>query len=363
MIDGTKSTGTNSGLAPFFAQGCSNAIFGLSKKTDARPQNVICNFRTPKIRNNNYRQKMNKILYGLLLITSISCKDNHSKGVEQTLKSTNAGDTIGNESNFYNDNVFFKEDSISYHYKNVKYFSTSLNMSPVYLGGLLVKETREEQGSYDAEGGTTTISLDMMTNEKKLLGGTTFKKECDEARLYSHFIETVTFEPSGGWDNIDLYRYDNFSEPFLKSDEQYWFFSMNSDNQHISKNCFFVTLEKFPDGYACILRLSDMNGLLQEVKIKNSNETTHDIDFMYPQITFKSNNPFQYRCNAAQSKNCNLVSISPKDYSNLRNHLTSSSFKLVFYDKKDVSDSLLIPIENGLLFGKNDKTFDVEIYK
>lgn len=306
---------------------------------------------------------MKAIILSLLILTFIGCKDKHEKESVHTDNSIKKAELKENETAFYNDNAFYNEDKGEYHYKNVQYFFDDLGLSPIYLGGLLVKETTEVKGSTQSEGRITTISLDIMTDEKKLIGNKTFKQDCDEAKLYSHFIETVNISPGGGWDNIQLYKYDNFTSPFLKSDEQYWFFDMNSNNQHISKNCYFVTIEKFPKGYACIFRLSDMNGMLQEVRIKNSNEANHEIEFMHPQITFISDNPYQYTYQADQSSHCNTISISPKDYSNLRKHLTKSAFKLVFYDNQEKADSLLIPIDNGQLFGKNAKTFDVEIYK
>lgn len=303
---------------------------------------------------------MKQIILSLLLLTFFSCQDNQKKETEQTgnpIKTTVAATA------FYKDSAFFNQDNGNYHYRNVQYIFDDIGMSPIYLGGLLVKETKEVKGSNQSEGQITTISLDIMTDEKKLIGDNTFKKNCDEAKLYSHFIETITLSPGGGWDNIELYKYNNFENPFLTSDEEYWFFNMNSDNQHISKNCYFVTLEKFPKGYACIFRLSDMNGVLQEVRIKNSNETNHEIEFMFPQITFTSDNPYQYPYHADQSSHCNTISISPKDHSNLRKHLTKSAFKLVFYDNQEKADSLSIPIDNGKLFGKADKTFDVQIFK
>jgi hypothetical protein len=306
---------------------------------------------------------MKEIILSLLLLTFIGCKDNREKGAGQTEKSIKMTEAKEKEADFYKENAFFNQDKGDYHYKNVQYFFDDIGMSPIYLGGLLVKETREVKGSNQSEGQITTITLDIMTDEKKRIGDKTFKKDCDEAKLYSHFIETANFSPGGGWDNIQLYKYDNYSSPFLTSDEQYWFFNMNSDNQHISKNCYFVTFEKFPKGYACILRLSDMNGVLQEVRIKNSNEANHEIEFMYPQISFTSDNPYQYTYHADQSSHCNTISISPKDHSNLRKHLTKSAFKLVFYDNQEKADSLSIPIDNGQLFGKTDKTFDIEIYK
>jgi hypothetical protein len=302
---------------------------------------------------------MKEIILTALLLLFIGCKDNSENGSGQTDKSTKAKE---NETDFYKDNAFFNQDKGEYHYKNVQYFFDDIGISPIYIGGLLVKETKEVKGSNQSEGQMTTISLDIMTDEKKLIGGKTFKRDCDEAKLYSHFIETVTFSPGGGWDNIQLFKYNDFTNPFLTSDEQYWFFNMNSDNQHISKNCYFVTVEKFPKGYACILRLSDMNGVLQEVRIKNSNVANHEIEFMYPQIAFTSDNPYQYPYHADQSNHCNTISISP-DYSDLRKHLTKSAFKLVFYDNKENADSLSIPIDNGQLFGKTDKTFDVEIFR
>lgn len=303
---------------------------------------------------------MKQIILSLFLLTFFSCKDNQKKESEQT---ENPIKTTENTTAFFKDSAFFNQDSGNYHYRNVRYFFDDLGMSPIDLGGLLVKEVKEVKGSNQSEGQITTISLDIMTDEKKLIGGKTFVKDCDAAMLYSHFIETITFSPGGGWDNIELYKYDYFENPFLTSDEEYWFFNMNSNNQHISENCYFVTLEKFPKGYTCILRLSDMNGVLQEVRVKNANENSHEIEFYYPQITFISDNPFQYPYHADQSDHCNTISISPKDYSNLRKHLTKSEFKLVFYDNKDKADSLSIPIDNGQLFGKTEKIFDVEIFK
>ncbi len=304
---------------------------------------------------------MKEIILSLLLFVFFSCKNKNEKKIEQNDKSTKTTVIKKNKSNFYKDNVFFNQDNGSYHYKNVKYYFEDIGLSPIYLGELLVKESKEVKGSNQSEEQITTISLDIMTDEKKLINNKTFTKECDEVKLYSHFIETITYSAGGGWDNIRLYKYDDYSTPFLSSDNQYWFFNMNSNNQHIFKNCYFVTLEKFPEKYVCILKLSDMNGMLQEVRIKNSNKINHKIDFVYPQITFISDNPYQYTYHANQSNYCNVISISPKD-SNLRTYLTKSMFKLFFYDNQKNADSILIPIDSGLLFGKTDKTFDIEIY-
>lgn len=304
----------------------------------------------------------------LLSITLIGCnnkKRNSTIDKVEQKKIEPLENVSDNEMSKLKDNTFFEQDKNgSYHYKNVKYFFDDIGLSPYSLGRLLVKETEEVKGSNESEGTSPLITIYIIDDGKNsLLNGKTFKDTSDEVNLYSHFIESITYSTADDWNNIRLFKYDDFSKAFLKSDEQYWYFNMNSDNQHISKNCYFITFEKFPNGKVCILRFSDMNGVLQEVNIKNAKENSTEIDFMYPEITFISENPFQYKYSAKQSKLCNTISISPKDYSDLRKHITKSKFKLVFYDTKENKDSLYIPIENGLLYNKPDKQFNIEIFK
>ena len=281
----------------------------------------------------------------------------------QTLKKINKDDF-----SILNENTFFKSDDSSYHYKNVRhYFIDDLGgISPYYLGRLLVKETEEIFEIKDSEQKYKTIMLDILPDfENGTMDRKFFKYSCDKIDLYSYFIECSTPEPAGGWTKIDLFKYDDFSKPFLKTDDQYWFFNMNRDNQHISKNCFIITLEKFPDDKVCILKLSDMNGLLQQVNINCSKEKIDNIEFYYPLITLKSDNPNEDLNHPTKSEYCKTFLISPKDYNDLRKSITKYKFELVFYnnENKVKKETIIIPIENGLFYNKTDKLINIEIFK
>jgi hypothetical protein len=298
-------------------------------------------------------------IYAILLIC-ISCNNAqhaNSNSGRGSFKTT----VDGHENLDINENSFFKTNDGKYHYKNVRFYNGNLIFSPYVPDNILVKEIKEVKGDSRSEGQETTITLDLYP-DNDIEKHRTFKRNCDEVRLYPYFIECITNEPGGGWDRIELFKYDDFAKPFLKSDEQYWLFNMTSDNQHIAKNVFFITIDKFLDSLVCRLRLSDMNGTLQVINVKVSDKM-HEIDFIYPQIKFSSENPFEYPYHANQSEDCSTISISPRDHNDLRKHITRSSFKLVFYDKNEQADSFIVPVENGMFYDKPDTAFNVVVFK
>jgi len=223
-----------------------------------------------------------------------------------------------------------------------------------------------------AVGETSTITLDILLDMYKGFKQIKhFTSSCDKVTLYPHYIECITYyriyKDTDVWGRIALYKYDDFSGPFLSSDEHYWYFNMNPRSDRMSKNCFFVTLKNFPNDSMFELILSDMNGMLQEVKIKAKfkKDSKTDYAISIPDIKFISENPYQYSYEAgAHSEKCNIVFIDPKDdYSDLRKHITKSKFKLVFFDNHKNKDSLIVPIEDGLFYGVSDKKIDVAIFQ
>jgi hypothetical protein len=286
--------------------------------------------------------------------------NDHQKDI--TKDSSKVVQAFNADSVFLREEACFKDKEGAYEFKNVRFYFGDIGLSPYNLGDLLVKEIREFKANNSSEWHENRVSLDIY-HRNEHGNKISFSRNCDEARLYSYFIECVTNGESGDWDKIELFKYDDLAKPFLTSDEQYWFFNMTADNQHIAKNAYFVTLEKFPRDLVCILKLSDMNSALQQVKVKSIKLKNDDLEFMCPDISFSSQNPFQYPYHASQSASCNTISIDPKDHNELRKQITASSFKLVFYDARQHADSIIIPIENGLFFSKPDSVFNVEIFK
>ncbi|HXP49448.1 MAG TPA: hypothetical protein VN922_05825, partial [Bacteroidia bacterium] len=286
-------------------------------------------------------------------------------------------DTLGGAAKSNNDTAIFKDTTsfnISpnvFHYTNVRYYHIYPGCCPYYIDAI-VKEKQDIEESRVAVGETSTITLDILLDMYKGFKQIKhFTSSCDKVTLYPHYIECITYyriyKDTDVWDHIALYKYDDFSKPFLSSDEQYWYFNMNPRSDHMSKNCLFITRKNSPSSNMFELILSDMNGMLQEVKIKAKVKKDSKTDFTIspPDIKFISENPYQYSYEAgAHSEKCNTIYVDPKDdYSDLRKHITKSKFKLVFNDAQNKKDSLIIPIEDGLFYGESDKQFDVSIFQ
>jgi len=302
-------------------------------------------------------------------LTTFSCLKENKSGKQ--VKETNAPildnvvleirDTSDTE--IFQDKSYFKVTKEAYIYNNITYYFDDLSYSPYFDKGLLVKKVKTITSYRTADLTQVLTRLEIISDlDKSLIPDIVIEKPSDDITLYSHHYE-CSYAPQGmgDWSRIELFNYKNDSKPFATSDEFYWLFNMSSSSKFTAKTNFYLTITKDFDNKFLFLNLCDNGGVIQSVKVLN--KSNNEIGFWYPTMNLVSENPYQYKYTADQSKLCETISISTKDTTDVRRHITKTSISLRYVTTDSKSDSVLVTIDDGYFFGKKDKLQEIEIFK